>query len=140
MTSAPRGLSHMRFRAAGCADRCCRFANVFFENFIRRSGASLKVYHATEDYLSKPEGWVVAEDSVRRPLLDILQQIDLLVAVSPGVADSYRQAGRYSGRSVVLPNGCDFEFWKASGAAHAQRSSTSDKIALFGRYQRPARL
>ena len=56
--------------------------NVFFEPFIRRSGARLKVYHATEDYLSKPEGWAAGEDSVRRPLLDILQQIDLLVAVS----------------------------------------------------------
>ena len=79
---------------------------------------------------SRKAGWW-PKTAFAGPLLDILQQIDLLVAVSPGVADSYRQAGRYSGRSVVLPNGCDFEFWKASGAAHAQRSSTSDKIALF---------
>jgi glycosyltransferase involved in cell wall biosynthesis len=105
--------------------------NVFFEHFIHRSGAPLKVYHATEDYLSKPDGWVVADESVRRPLLDILRQIDLLVAVSPGVAESYRRAGGYSGRAVILPNGCDFEFWKASRAARAQQAATADKIALF---------
>lgn len=105
--------------------------NVFFEHFVHRSSAPLKVYHATEDYLSKPDGWAVAEDSVRRPLLDLLQQVDLLVAVSPGVAESYSKAGGYLGRTVVLPNGCDFEFWKASGAAHARPAADGERVALF---------
>ena len=105
--------------------------NVYFERFIRMSAARLKVYHATEDYLTRPEGWQVSDGSLREPLLDVLQEVNLLVAVSPGVAESYRSLGQYAGRTAVIPNGCDFEFWKDSGAAAWHPPEDGAKVALY---------
>jgi glycosyltransferase involved in cell wall biosynthesis len=105
--------------------------NVFFEKFIRRSGARLKVFHATEDYLTKPEGFRAAGDELRAPLLRVLRDVDLVVAVSQGVFQSYREIGQYHGRAIVLRNGCDFDFWKASGAATFAEPADGARVALY---------
>ncbi|MGH7208484.1 MAG: glycosyltransferase [Nitrospiraceae bacterium] len=44
-------------------------------------------------------------------LKDVLKLTDLLVAVSDGVLQSYRERGNYDGDAFVIGNGCDFKFW-----------------------------
>jgi glycosyltransferase involved in cell wall biosynthesis len=105
--------------------------NVFFEKFIRRSGARLKVYHATEDYLTRAEDLRTAGDELRAPLLRVLRDVDLVVAVSQGVLQSYREIGQYGGRAIVLRNGCDFDFWNASGAAGFEAPADGARVALY---------
>jgi len=85
--------------------------NCFFLEFVARRYASLKVYHATEDYFS--DGMVQCDynEKLRSHRRKILQHTDLLVAVSEGVQESYLQKYGYSGESIVLSNGCDFKFW-----------------------------
>lgn len=105
--------------------------NVFFEDFTRRSNASLKVYHATEDYLSPPDQWAAGDEVVRAPLIRQLQDIDLVVAVSEGVAESYQVRGSFGGETLVLPNGCDFAFWNTSQASDHIPPPHGRPIALF---------
>jgi glycosyltransferase involved in cell wall biosynthesis len=105
--------------------------NVFFEDFVRRSDADLKIYHATEDYLTPPERWAVGSDVVHEPLRRLLVEVDLMVAVSEGVANSYRERGGYRGRMIVLCNGCDYEFWQQTQAACYQAPRSGQKVALY---------
>jgi hypothetical protein len=81
--------------------------NYFLVDFVTRRFSPLKIYHATEDYFSSDFRGVVGLEKLKR----ILAQIDLLVAVSDGVKESYVQKGRYLGQQIVIPNGCDFKFW-----------------------------
>lgn len=105
--------------------------NVFFEHFVSTSSTELKIYHATEDYLTPPDGWAAGDDVVRAPLIRLLNEVDLVVAVSKGVAESYRDRGGYTGETLILTNGCDFAFWKASGAAAYRAPENEKRVALF---------
>jgi len=105
--------------------------NVYFEHYIRRASAPMRVYHATEDYLSPKETLTVAGADVQAPLKRVLQDVDLLVSVSDGVARSYEAYGGYTGSSIVLRNGCDFEFWQSSGAADYRPPEDGAKVVLF---------
>lgn len=78
--------------------------NVLLEDFVRRCYAPLKVYHATEDYFSCERLAITREQ-----LIQVVRQCDLVVAVSKGVADSYRQHTQFDGPIHVAPNGCDYE-------------------------------
>jgi glycosyltransferase involved in cell wall biosynthesis len=104
--------------------------NAFFEKFVRRCGARLKVYYASQDYPANPKDLPVGDEEAPTPLLRLLQEVDLVVAVSPGVLDSHRSVGGYAGRAVVLPNGCDFDFWQASGAARFEAPADGSRVAL----------
>jgi glycosyltransferase involved in cell wall biosynthesis len=89
--------------------------NCYFEDFIRYYPAELRVYHATEHYFSTTDFLATAvqlQDQLRR----VLKETELLVSVSSGVAESYRDSGGYTGPSILLRNGCDFEFWKETNA------------------------
>lgn len=105
--------------------------NVFFEHYIRRATARMRIYHATEDYLSPQEALTVAGSAIRDPLRRVLKDVDLLVSVSEGVERSYLTHSGYSGPSLVLENGCDFEFWKTSRAFEHAEPDGGTKIALF---------
>nr|WP_246191502.1 glycosyltransferase [Aureimonas leprariae] len=105
--------------------------NIFFEEYIHRSNALVRVLHATEDYFTKPEGWAVADPSIRAPLIRVLADVDLLVAVSQGVLDSYVGAGGYKGTTLLLENGCDSKFWLESGAYRFDAPPDDRPVALF---------
>jgi len=103
--------------------------NVFFENYIARSNARYAVYHATENYLLDDDQWAVSDRSVRAPLLRVLSRVDLVVGVSKALTRTYRDLSQYSGRAITLANGCDFAFWRDSGAA--EHDASAGNIALY---------
>src|SRR5262249_43443775 len=86
---------------AGCRKPMLWIYNVYFEEYIRRSNAVIRVMHATEDYFTNAKGWRMP-DSLREPLKRVLDGTDLLVAVTRGVLDSYVVEGKYSGRALLL--------------------------------------
>ena len=116
---------------AGCHKPMLWIYNVLFEAYIHRSNAVLRVMHATEDYLTGPKGWAVGDPSVREPLIRTLDYIDLLVAVSQGVLDSYTENGPYAGPTLLLENGCDWKFWYETRAFEYQATAENQPIALF---------
>jgi len=73
--------------------------------------ATLRIFHATEDYFSDelkrqlPPGYF---DQLRL----LFSRLDLLVAVSEGVRDSYVYSGGFRGKTLLLENGCDFSFFR----------------------------
>jgi glycosyltransferase involved in cell wall biosynthesis len=104
--------------------------NCYFEDFIRYYPAELRVYHATEHYFSTTDFLATAiplQDQLRR----VLRETELLVSVSSGVAESYRDSGGYRGLSILLRNGCDFEFWKETGAFQYMPPEGGRNTALF---------
>lgn len=85
--------------------------NPYFVEFVNHRYAPLKIYHATENYFISSD--VYSFDNIFfKKFKRLLAGVDLLVAVSEGVLNSYRDLGGYIGQSIVLPNGCDFAFWK----------------------------
>jgi glycosyltransferase involved in cell wall biosynthesis len=78
--------------------------NPFLDEFVKRCYSPLKVYHATEDYFTC-ERFTPVRDQVAQ----VVAHCDLIVAVSNGVADSYRQHTNFDGPIHVAPNGCDYE-------------------------------
>ncbi|WP_166294316.1 glycosyltransferase [Bradyrhizobium sp. 2S1] len=107
--------------------------NPNFERFVALSGAPMRIFHATEDYLgsngplAKSTGGAELIETISR----MIAQCDLVVAVSDGVADNFRVNGQYSGDMIVLRNGCDFSFWQASGAAFDAPSEDAPDTAIF---------
>lgn len=83
--------------------------NPHMEDFVRRCYAPLKVYHATEDYFETERLQLCHE--LHQKIRRVLQQCDLVIAVSDGVAESYRQNGHFHGPIHVATNGCDFEYY-----------------------------
>lgn len=104
--------------------------NVFFAGVTARLHPAFVVYHATEDYLSRADSVRITVGDLSEVVLAAIRQVDLVVAVSEGVADSHRQALLSEKPVVVLPNGCDFAFWERTGAS-AYASPDVGKIALF---------
>lgn len=99
--------------------------NVLLEDFVSRCYAPLKVYHATEDYFS-----CARIDVPRERLIQVVRQCDLVVAVSNGVADSYRQHTHFEGPIQVAPNGCDYETL-AAVSREVRLPPPDTSIALF---------
>jgi len=79
-----------------------------FLDFIAVCCAPFTIYHATEDYFSPEIGLSVPRQDKLKKALALS---DLLVAVSEGVLQSYRERGSYPGDALVIGNGCDFKFW-----------------------------
>jgi glycosyltransferase involved in cell wall biosynthesis len=79
-----------------------------YVDFIALCHAPCAIFHATEDYFS-PELGLSGPD--QNKLKVVLKLTDLLVAVSDGVLQSYRERGNYEGDAFVIGNGCDFKFW-----------------------------
>ncbi len=90
--------------------------------------APLKIYHATEDYF--------CEDFVNSfykidDLKGILAHTDLLVPVSEGLGINYVEKGGYRGESMLLTNGCDYNFWVGESEHEGLSGEPNKKIALY---------
>jgi hypothetical protein len=106
--------------------------NAYCFDFILGYSAPLKIYHATEDYFNPTFMINPGAKELQDQLRWVLAYSDFLVAVSEGVQGSYLRNGRYTGESIVLTNGCDFDFWVPT-ADEMQRlhSWDSDKRVAF---------
>lgn len=100
--------------------------NFNFIDYIKKSSASLRIYHATEDYLSAEFPHID-----RAALLETLQKVDLLVSVSPGVRESYTSAGGYLKEDLLSPNGCDYQAWAPSEAIVKRKVWSYDPKTAF---------
>jgi len=129
-------LDHARMLERALAQRGIRHPllwiyNPYFADFVARSPARLRIYHATEDYVSPPESIVLAAPEVTVQVKAMLRLCDLLIAVSDGVADGYRRYTSYDGDLIVLPNGCDFDFWATSGASDYRAPANGRPVAFY---------
>lgn len=99
-----------------------------FRDIINSTWSPLRIYHATEAYLNEQ----LFAHLNRVPLLQVVHNCDLLVAVSEGIEADFRTKGGYLGPSLVLSNGCDFPFW--SGVADDRlrdRESVASQVAFY---------
>ena len=108
--------------------------NVFFEHFILRSPAPLKIYHGTESYLSPTQSVAIAGEGVHAPMRRVLAAIDLLVCVSEGVASDYRRTAPMRGRALPFPTAAT----SISGATAAPRTMLRRKQRRRWRSSRAA--
>lgn len=104
--------------------------NLFLTGAVPRLHPAAVVYHATEDYLAKADSVSITANDLSGLALAAIGQADLVIAVSEGVAESHRRAAPAGKQVVVLPNGCDFAFWKETGASDYRRPAAG-KVALF---------
>jgi glycosyltransferase involved in cell wall biosynthesis len=102
--------------------------NPYFRHFVRVCYAGLKVYHATEDYFG--DAVFNREESLLNVLREVLRPCDLVVAVSEGVAEQFREQARFRGRIEVATNGCDHAFFAAAGPV-AWSTSSSRPVACY---------
>ena len=103
----------------------------YYGNVIDILYSPYRIFHATEDYFT-PELRRQVRQEFFGGLACMLPRIDLLVAVSDGVAKSYRQAGDYAGETLLLENGCDFAFWQRQGTrADGRPWPRQDKVVFF---------
>jgi glycosyltransferase involved in cell wall biosynthesis len=87
---------------------------VNYLNLISKFPRAFVVLHATENYLETGEGMDVMFSQSKaelQKLKDFFPRVDLLIAVSKGVAAAYRKSG-YKGRIITVTNGCDYDFWQ----------------------------
>lgn len=104
--------------------------NLFLAGAAARLHPAMVVYHATEDYLAKADNVSITRTDMSGLAAAAIGRADLVVAVSEGVAESHRRAAPSDKPVVVLPNGCDFAFWKETSAAAYVRPAAG-KVALF---------
>ncbi len=111
--------------AAGCTRPLLWIYNPNFPDVQARYPLALAIFHATEDYFSlehyRIAGTALASAAQHREILALqmrflrmLSIADAIVAVTEGVAQSYREQGGFAGPAIVLANGCDFAFWSES--------------------------
>lgn len=103
--------------------------NWLFFDFIIHQYSPLKVFHATEAYFCEDF------DAVPPCLDDLtrtLDHCDILVAVSEGVRESYIESEKFNRDTLVITNGCDYEFWTYDSAMpDSLKSSAGKNIALY---------
>ncbi|MGB7078272.1 MAG: glycosyltransferase [Xanthobacteraceae bacterium] len=105
--------------------------NEDFLDYVSRVQHLFKIYHATEDcFVQNTEIRIIADHQVAR-VRNLLKIVDLVIAVSPNVADNYVKIGGYKGRVAVIPNGCDFEFWYSSGAYKYVPQGSNRPVAFY---------
>lgn len=90
---------------------------------------TFRVYHATEDYLTKSDNWSrgwwsSSNERVAKSVVRVLEQVDFMVACTEGVANSYLTLGKYQGRHAVIENGCDTEYF----IEYVQRINQANKV------------
>lgn len=95
--------------------------NVNFVHYLVTQTEKTVVFHATEDYLSNDSPIKFKKRASLRALLFMcLEMTDILVSVSEGVAQSYLKHTDFSGDSLVVSNGCDYDFYQVQVVARAQ--------------------
>ncbi len=105
--------------------------NSHFEDFVLQRHAALRVYHATEDYYSPDLDKFADQTALRKKIGTILLNVDLMVAVSDGVAKSYRERGGYTGPLLMISNGCDAKFWEPGPEQLMQATSGDSKLIIL---------
>lgn len=98
--------------------------------------AAFRVYHATEDYLTKSDGWgggwSSGKELIAQSVVRVLEQVDFMVACTEGVANSYLTAGGYCGRYAVVENGCDAEYFlDYAQKVHEASIRSKPPVAIF---------
>lgn len=104
--------------------------NLYLAGAAPRLHPAAVIYHATEDYISKGDSVSITNGDISELAATVISQVDLVVAVSEGVARSHRCVLSSDKPLVVLPNGCDYAFWRQTGAS-TYVSPAGDKVALF---------
>lgn len=79
--------------------------------------SALRVYHATEDYLTPGSNWA-AHTQLVAAVRSLLQDVDMIVGVSEKVNAAYVERGPFTGDVVLAPNGCDAGFFQALAQEH----------------------
>ena len=105
--------------------------NSHFVDFVRQRYAALRIFHATEDYYSPDLEKFGDHTSLRSEIGTILSSVDLVVAVSDGVAQSLRERGGYAGSLLMISNGCDAKFWEASLEESLRMARANDKLIIL---------
>lgn len=103
-----------------------------YQRLIDALPRAFRVYHATEDYLTRTNNWQPGIEVIQQSLINMLSQVDFMVACSQGVANSYLTSGGYKHAHVVIENGCDAEYFLEHAEHHALNKATSKiPIAIF---------
>lgn len=105
------------------------YSSVHYENLLASFPGALRVYHATEDYLTPSSQWGSGQEFIASSVKRLLVDVDLLVAVSPKVRDAYVQLGGFDGPTLVAENGCDAGFYEA--LHEAQNGRFEEKTVVF---------
>lgn len=105
--------------------------NAYLGPACARLNSALCVFHATEDYVAPDVELLALTSEIRGDIIRALVRCDLVIAVSEGVAQSYRLNAGFRGPVAVLPNGCDFLFWEKAGASEFAPPPDGAKVALF---------
>ena len=109
------------------------YSSLHYDRIIQALPYAFVVYHATEDYFADAYWWSSHRQAIADSLRHTVRWIDLLVGVSAGVVESYRQAGEYKGPAVVIENGCDAEFFQSISRSLLldEREMKGHKVAIF---------
>jgi glycosyltransferase involved in cell wall biosynthesis len=96
--------------------------NPFYRDLARYFPRSMRIHHATEDYFMLQHYQLPADLATRcrglyhrrklqYRLILALRDADLVVCVTPGVANAIRRSCGPDTPVLVLQNGCDYAFW-----------------------------
>lgn len=105
-----------------------------YVDFIELRDELYSLYHATENYIARPDGVVgtrVEEHAFTKPLKGMLRVIDVVVACAEGVAVDHRILGPYEGPLLTIPNGCDFRLWNGIGRIAKRPKRGARPVAFF---------
>src|SRR3990167_4022684 len=100
-----------------------------FNCFLANRDSVLNVYHATEDYFSS-DSYITPPAHQIQALNNSLKQCQLLVCVSDGVAESYREKSAFTGTSITESNGCDYQFYAPASMDLILNSNCSASLNL----------
>lgn len=118
-------------RARGISRPLVWIYNMLFAGAVMRLHPALAVYHATEDYVAPSDAVHVTKLDLSGATRAVIAMVDLVVAVSEGVAESHRNVAPPGKPVIVLPNGCDFPFWQATQAASFRMPESGRNAVLF---------
>jgi hypothetical protein len=98
--------------------------NLYFSEILDLIYSPLKIYHATEDYFCDD---FMNDSSLRAHAHKVIEQVDIAVCVSEGVEANIKKNVRNRNiRTLVLTNGCDYDFW---GSDHAH--TETPKVIVY---------
>jgi glycosyltransferase involved in cell wall biosynthesis len=105
--------------------------NPYFEPFTRAANAPVKILHVTEDYFTHAPYSQFKKEAVQKAMLRLLRVVDAMVGVTEGVIQSYVENGHFAGPTLLLQNGCDFEFWDQTNARLYEAPPDGEKVVLY---------
>lgn len=109
------------------------YDSINYQRLIEALPRGFRTYHATEDYLTQTSGWNQGMRRVAASVVQMLSQVDFVVACSEGVAKACVNLGRYEGPLTVVDNGCDAEFFlgRTGSGEVAEFTGAGRPVAIF---------